>query len=100
MRLAGHIASLSGHTARAWPAELALRARRRGEIGSAAVADRDDLLGIIKTDAIVHGEVILSSGQRADWYIDMRRILLSGRAAPLAGRIMLEATADLSFEAA
>lgn len=99
MRLAGHIASLSGHTARAWPAELALRARRRGEIGSAAVADRDDLLGIIKTDAIVHGEVILSSGQRADWYIDMRRILLSGRAAPLAGRIMLEATADLSFDA-
>jgi orotate phosphoribosyltransferase len=99
VRLAGHIASLSGHTARAWPAELALRARRRGEIGSAAVADRDDLLGIIKTDAIVHGEVILSSGQRADWYIDMRRILLSGRAAPLAGRIMLEATADLSFDA-
>lgn len=99
MRLAGHIASLSGHTARAGPAELALRARRRGEIGSAAVADRDDLLGIIKTDAIVHGEVILSSGQRADWYIDMRRILLSGRAAPLAGRIMLEATADLSFDA-
>ncbi len=63
------------------------------------MADRDDLLGIIKTDAIVRGEVILSSGQRADWYIDMRRILLSGRAAPLAGRVMLEATADLSFDA-
>ena len=63
------------------------------------MADRDDLLGIIKTDAIVHGEVVLSSGQRADWYIDMRRILLSGRAAPLAGRVMLEATADLSFDA-
>ena len=47
----------------------------------------------------MHGEVILSSGQRADWYIDMRRILLAGRAAPLAGRVMLEATADLSFDA-
>jgi orotate phosphoribosyltransferase len=70
-----------------------------GEIGSAAVADRDDLLSIIKADAIVRGEVILSSGRRANWYIDMRRILLAGRAAPLAGRVMLEATADLSFDA-
>jgi orotate phosphoribosyltransferase len=70
-----------------------------GEIGSAAVADRDDLLSIIKANAVVHGEVVLSSGQRADWYIDMRRILLAGRAAPLAGRVMLEATADLSFDA-
>jgi orotate phosphoribosyltransferase len=63
------------------------------------VADRDDLLSIIRSDAIVPGEVVLSSGQRADWYIDLRRILLAGRAAPLAGRVMLEATADLSFDA-
>jgi orotate phosphoribosyltransferase len=63
------------------------------------VADRGDLLSIIKTDAIVPGEVILSSGQRADWYIDLRRVLLAGRAAPLAGRVMLEATADLTFDA-
>jgi orotate phosphoribosyltransferase len=63
------------------------------------VADRDDLLAVIKADAIVRGEVTLSSGQRADWYIDMRRILLAGRAAPLAGRVMLDATADLSFDA-
>jgi orotate phosphoribosyltransferase len=63
------------------------------------VADRDDLLSMIKADAIVRGEVILSSGQRADWYIDLRRILLAGRAAPLAGRVLLEVTADLSFDA-
>jgi orotate phosphoribosyltransferase len=54
---------------------------------------------MIKASAIVHGEVILTSGQRADWYIDLRRILLAGRAAPLAGRVMLEATADLSYDA-
>jgi len=47
----------------------------------------------------VHGEVILSSGQRASWYIDLRRVLLDGRAAPLAGRVMLDATADLSYDA-
>ena len=47
----------------------------------------------------MHGEVILSSGQRASWYIDLRRVLLDGRAAPLAGRVMLDATADLSYDA-
>jgi orotate phosphoribosyltransferase len=63
------------------------------------VADRDDLLGVIKATAVVHGEVILSSGQRASWYIDLRRVLLAGRAAALAGRVMLAATSDLSYEA-
>jgi orotate phosphoribosyltransferase len=76
-----------------------MSALARGPIGSALVTDRDDLLSMIKTAAIVHGEVILSSGLRADWYIDLRRILLAGRAAPLAGRVMLEATADLSYDA-
>lgn len=45
------------------------------------------------------GDVILSSGQRASWYVDLRRILLAGRAAPLAGRVMLEVTADLPYDA-
>jgi orotate phosphoribosyltransferase len=63
------------------------------------VADREDLLAVIRAKAVVHGEVILSSGQRANWYIDLRRVLLDGRAAPLAGRVMLAATADLSYDA-
>src|SRR6516164_3752715 len=42
---------------------------------------------------------MLSSGQRATWYIDLRRVLLSGQAAPLAGRVMLAATADLGYDA-
>jgi orotate phosphoribosyltransferase len=63
------------------------------------VTDRDDLLGMIKSQAVVHRDVILSSGQRASWYVDLRRITLDGRAAPLAGRVMLEATADLSYDA-
>jgi orotate phosphoribosyltransferase len=68
-------------------------------IGSAAVSDRDDLLSMIRRLAVVHGEVILSSGQRADWYIDLRRVLLDGKAAPVAGRVMLDLTADLDFDA-
>lgn len=63
------------------------------------MTERDDLLAIIRRQAVVHGDVILSSGQRATWYIDLRRVLLDGRAAPLAGRVMLEATADLSYDA-
>jgi orotate phosphoribosyltransferase len=63
------------------------------------VSDRDDLLRVIQEKAVVHGDFVLSSGQRASWYIDLRRVLLSGRAAPLAGRVMLAATADLGYDA-
>ena len=63
------------------------------------MTDRDELLGFIKAKAVIHGDVVLSSGQRANWYIDLRRVLLDGRAAPLAGRVMLDLTADLDYDA-
>jgi orotate phosphoribosyltransferase len=63
------------------------------------VSDRDDLLRVIKDKAVVHGDFVLSSGRRASWYIDLRRVLLSGHAAPIAGRVMLAATADLGYDA-
>ena len=63
------------------------------------MSDRDDLLRVIKEKAVVHGDFVLSSGQRASWYIDLRRVLLSGQAAPLAGRVMLAVTADLGYDA-
>ncbi len=47
----------------------------------------------------MRGPVTLSSGQRADWYVDLRRVLLDGSAAPLAGRVMLATTADLDYDA-
>jgi orotate phosphoribosyltransferase len=57
------------------------------------------LLAAIKAKAVIHGDFVLSSGQRADRYVDLRRILLDGRVAPLAGRVMLDLTADLGYEA-
>jgi len=69
------------------------------QIGSAAVADRDELLSMIRDLAVVHGEVILSSGQRANWYIDLRRVTLDGRAAPVVGRVMLDTTQELDYDA-
>jgi orotate phosphoribosyltransferase len=73
------------------------RARRMGKVG--AVSDRDALLERIKSDAVVHGTVTLSSGREADYYVDLRRVTLSAAAAPLVGRVMLETTADLDFDA-
>jgi orotate phosphoribosyltransferase len=63
------------------------------------MSDRDSLLAEIKKKAVVHGRVVLSSGQEADFYLDLRRITLDGVAAPLVGRVMLELTADLGFDA-
>jgi len=62
-------------------------------------AQRAELLAEIKAKAVVHGHVTLSSGQRADWYVDLRRVLLDGPAARLAGRVMLELTRGLEFSA-
>jgi orotate phosphoribosyltransferase len=63
------------------------------------VSDRDELLRAIRDKAVLHGDFVLSSGQRAAWYIDLRRVLLSGQSAPLAGRVMLAVTADLDYDA-
>jgi len=58
------------------------------------VSDRDDLLQLIKDLAVVHGKVVLSSGKEANYYVDLRRVALHRTAAPLIGRVLLEATAD------
>jgi orotate phosphoribosyltransferase len=63
------------------------------------VSDRAELLTAIRTVAVVHGDFVLSSGQRASWYVDLRRVLLAGKYAPLAGRVLLETTADLAYDA-
>jgi orotate phosphoribosyltransferase len=63
------------------------------------MTDRDNLLAEIENKAVVHGKVTLSSGKEADFYLDLRRITLDGVAAPLVGRVMLDLTADLDYEA-
>ncbi len=60
---------------------------------------RDELLPLIKDLAVVHGKVVLSSGREADWYVDLRRITLHHKAAPLVGRVMLDLTADWAYDA-
>jgi orotate phosphoribosyltransferase len=62
--------------------------------------ERAELLAAIRARAVVRGDFVLASGQRASWYVDLRRILLDGRLAPLAGRVMLDLTWDLGYQAA
>ena len=63
------------------------------------MSDREALLQLIKDRAVVHGKVTLSSGREADYYVDLRRVTLDAQAAPLIGRVMLELTADLEYDA-
>jgi orotate phosphoribosyltransferase len=64
-----------------------------------AADDRAALLAQIRDKAVVHGRVVLSSGREADYYVDLRRITLDSEAAPLVGRVMLDVTAELDFDA-
>ena len=64
------------------------------------MSDRAELLQLIKQFAVVPGQVTLSSGREADYYIDLRRITLHSRAAPLVGRVLRDITHDWSYEAA
>ena len=62
----------------------------------------DDLVHLIRRIselAIVRGRVTLSSGREADYYVDMRRVTLDGRTAPVIGRVMRALVADWDFDA-
>jgi orotate phosphoribosyltransferase len=63
------------------------------------MADRDVLLDQVNAKAVVRGRVTLSSGREADYYVDMRRVTLDAEAAPAIGRVMLELTHDLQYDA-
>lgn len=60
---------------------------------------RAELAELIKELAVVHGEVTLSSGKKADYYIDVRRATLHSRASRLIGQLLRETTSDWDFEA-
>ena len=63
------------------------------------MTDRDALLAQVTKKAVVHGRVTLTSGQEADYYVDLRRVTLDAQAAPLVGRVLLDLTDDWDFDA-
>ncbi len=61
--------------------------------------DRRTLLDLIIAEAVFHGDFTLSSGKKASYYVDMRRLTLDHRAAPAIGRVMLDLIRDLDVVA-
>lgn len=51
---------------------------------------REQLRDLIVELAVVRGTVTLSSGRQADYYVDLRRVTLHHRAAPLVGHVLLD----------
>jgi orotate phosphoribosyltransferase len=62
-------------------------------------AEREELAVLVRELGVVHGRVTLSSGAEADYYVDLRRVTLEHRAAPLVGRLLRVLTADWEYSA-
>ena len=61
---------------------------------------RDQLIDHIKADAVFHGDFTLTSGKKATFYVDLRRVSLDHRVAPLIGQVMLDLIAEVPDVAA
>lgn len=51
---------------------------------------REHLLSLIKEMALEIGTVVLSSGRTSDYYVDLRRMVLTPRGAYLTARLLLD----------
>ena len=62
-------------------------------------SERRALVDLIAAEAVFHGDFTLSSGKKATYYVDMRKLTLDHRAAPAIGRLVLDAVRDLDVDA-
>lgn len=56
---------------------------------------RQQLIEYIGSDAVFHGDFTLTSGKKASYYVDLRRLSLDHRVAPLIGEVMLDLVAPI-----
>lgn len=56
---------------------------------------RSQLIDLITSEAVFHGDFTLTSGKKATYYIDLRKLSLDHRAAPLIGQVMLDLIDDI-----
>lgn len=61
---------------------------------------REQLIDRIREDAVFHGDFTLTSGQKAEFYVDLRKVSLDHRVAPLIGQVMLDLIAEVPDVAA
>ena len=57
---------------------------------------KQQLIEFIKADAVFHGDFTLTSGKKATYYVDMRRVSLDHRVAPLIGQVMVDLIEDVA----
>ena len=51
---------------------------------------RQQLIELISGEAVFHGDFTLTSGKKATYYIDLRKVSLDHRVAPLIGQVMVD----------
>ena len=56
---------------------------------------RQQLIEYISSEAVFHGDFTLTSGKKATYYVDLRKVSLDHRVAPLIGQVMVDLIADL-----
>ena len=61
---------------------------------------RARLIDFISAEAVFHGDFTLSSGAKASYYVDLRKVSLDHRVAPLIGQVMLDVIAEFGDVAA
>lgn len=57
--------------------------------------DRTQLASLIRDNAVFFGDFTLTSGAKASYYIDLRKVSLDHRVAPLIGDVMVDLIADI-----
>jgi orotate phosphoribosyltransferase len=56
---------------------------------------RQQLIDYISALAVFHGDFTLTSGKQATYYVDLRKVSLDHRVAPLIGQVMLDLIAEV-----
>lgn len=56
---------------------------------------RTQLAELIRENAVFFGDFTLTSGKKATYYIDLRKVSLDHRVAPLIGDVMVDLIADI-----
>ena len=56
---------------------------------------RQQLIRFISDEAVFHGDFTLTSGKKATYYVDLRKVSLDHRVAPLIGQVMVDLIAGL-----
>ena len=61
---------------------------------------RQQLIDHISAEAVFHGDFTLTSGKKATYYVDLRKVSLDHRVSPLIGQVMLDLIAEIPDVAA